>query len=290
MRMKKCFVFIVMSFICIRLIGMNSNSAHAEDLDIVNRPVNSYGMTGILSTTAPYTIPKGTFEIGASVVSESSVTPDYTILQYPLIITNGLSEHSEIALRGTYYNIKEGPTVTAPIYRKAGTLELSYKWNFFSAPEDSTFPSIALIVAGIVPQERNNDIRINAVSHWGMRVGFSVGKELSWRDHMLAVYADGQMVGQDMTEKRLRDIYEVFNAGLLFPISRYRNLQLLFEYRLVYGKETITIDGGDYSAMTYGLRMVSEKFNLTMGTQFIRKKVEGFENSNKVIGLISAKF
>jgi hypothetical protein len=288
-RMKKSRLIMIIFGVCVLML-VGSQSAPAEDLDIVNRPVNIDGLTGIVYTTAPYTVPKNTFEIGISVVSESSITPDYTILQYPLIITRGISEHSEISLRATYYNIKEGPTITATTDRKAGTVEMSYKWNFIPPIEDSARPAVALIVSGIVPQERNNDIRINAVSHWGMRIGLSVGTELTWRDHLLAVYADGQVVGQDMTEKRLRDIYEIVNAGLLFPISRYRNLQLLLEYSMVHGKDTITIDGGDFTALTYGLRMVGEKFNFTMGTQFVKKKTEGFENSNKVVGMISVKY
>lgn len=264
--------------------------AVAEDLDIVNRPVNTSGLTGILSTTAPYTMPKGKFEIGFSVVSESSVTPDYTILEYPLSVTLGLSDTSEIALSGSFYNIKEGPTVTAPVDRKAGNLELAYKWNFMTATEGSLLPAVSVLVSGFIPQESNSDRRINAVSHWGVRLGLSAGTELSWRDHMLAIYADGQVVGQDTAEKRLRDTYELINAGMLFPISKYRNLQMLFEYSLVHGKDTITIDGGDYSAMTYGLRMVSERFNITMAAQFLRKRVEEFDNSNKVIGHMSLKF
>jgi hypothetical protein len=280
----------LMIFVCVILSGLNAGIGAAEDLDIVNRPVNTSGLTGILFTTAPYTVPKGTLEIGFSIVSESSVTPDYTILEYPLSITIGLSESSEIALRGSYYNIKEGPTVTAPIDRKAGNLELSYKWNFLPSMEGSFQPAIALLVSGFVPQESNSDRRINTVSHWGVRLGIAAGTELTWREHMLAVYADGQMAGQDVTEKRLRDTYAILNAGMLFPISKYRNLQMLFEYSRVQGKDTVTIEGGDYSAMTYGLRMVSERFNLTMGTQFIRKRTEGFENSNRVVGHISTKF
>jgi len=282
-------------FICIAVLiflagGLCAGLSFAEDIDIVNRPVNSSGLTGILATTSPYTLPKGMFEVAASVASESSVTPDYTILQYPLSVTMGVSEHSEAALRGTYYNIKEGPTITAPVARKAGTIELSYKWNFLPAKEDSSQPSVALFMSGVIPQESNNNERVNEVSHWGMRIGIAAGTELTWRDHLLALYVDGQIVGNDLTQKRLRDTYGMVNGGLLFPISRYRNLQLLFEYTLVNGKDRITIDGGDYSAMTYGLRMVSERFNLTMGTQFLRKRAPGFEDSNKVIGLLSVKF
>lgn len=62
------------------------------------------------------------------------------------------------------------------------------------------------------------------------------------------------------------------------------------EYSLVSGKDKISLNGGDYSALTYGLRLVSERFNLTIGTQFLRKQIEGYDNSGRVIGSLSMKF
>jgi hypothetical protein len=262
----------------------------AEDIELINRPVNSSGLTGLLFTTAPYTMAPGVVEIAASALLESSVVPKYTLTEYPLTVTTGISTHSELALRYSYFNIKEGPTVTAHTEWQAGNIELSYKWNFLYQDEGSPNPAISMILTGIVPVESNSDTSINDVSHWGMRLGISAGSEISWKEHILGIYGDFQLAGNDATEKRLRDIYGILNAGLLFPISKYRNLQMFIEYTLVHGKDKITVEGGDYSAITYGLRMVSERVNITLGTQFLRKSVEGFENSNRVIGLISVKF
>ncbi len=262
----------------------------AEDIELINRPVNTSGLTGLLFTTAPYTLASGVFEIGASVMSESSDVPDYTLTQYPLTVTMGTSAHTELAVRFSYFNLKEGPTVTAPTERQAGNIELSYKWNFLYQEEGSPKPSISLILTGIAPVEKNSNTRINDVTHWGVRVGLSAGSEIGWKEHVLGIYGDIQLAGQDLTEERLREVYEIVNAGLLFPISKFRNLQMFIEYTLVNGKDKINIEGGDYSAITYGLRMVSERVNITLGTQFLRKSVEGFDNSNRVIGLISAKF
>ncbi len=264
----------------------------AEEIDLVNRPVNSSGLTGLLFTTAPYTMAPGVVEIGAAVLSESSSVPDYRLTEYPLTVTTGISQHSELAVRFSYFNLSEGPTVTAPTERQAGNIELSYKWNFLYQDEGSPKPSISMILTGIVPIENEGDLatNINDVRHWGMRLGISAGSEISWQEHILAIYADIQLAGYDLTEQRLRDVYEMLNAGLLFPISKYRNLQMFLEYTIVHGKDRITVTGGDYSAITYGLRMVSERINVTLGTQFLRKDVEGFDNSNRVIGLISVKF
>ncbi len=264
----------------------------AEEIDIVNRPVNSSGLTGLLFTTAPYTMAPGTVEIGAAVLSENSHVPDYRLTEYLLTATTGISPHSELAVRFSYFNLSEGPTVTAPTERQAGNIELSYKWNFLYQDEGSPKPSISMIVTGIAPIENEGDsaININDVNHWGMRLGISAGSEISWQEHILAIYADIQLAGYDLTEKRLRDVHEILNAGLLFPISKYRNLQMFLEYNMVHGKDKITVTGGDYSAITYGLRMVSERINVTLGTQFLRKDVGGFDSSNRVIGLISVKF
>jgi hypothetical protein len=279
----------VLAFLLLSLL-VRSPAYAADELDIVNHPVNTSGLTGLLYTTSPYTLTPGMIEIGASVLSENSVIPDFTITEYPVSVTVGLTPDSEIALRGSYFNIKEGPTGTTAVERKTGDVELSYKWNFLPQPEDSRRPTAALFVTGIAPVDNNSDKKISSIAHWGMRLGLSVGAEISWKDHVLGVYADGQVAGQDLTETRLRDLYGIMNAGLLFPISKNRNLQMFIEYSLVSRKDNNSLSGGDYTALTYGLRLVSSQFNLTFGTQFMRKKVEGYDNSGRVIGLISMKF
>lgn len=264
-------------------------AAPAEELEIVNRPANTSGLTGLLVTTGPYTAAPGTVEVAASVLYENSLTPEFTITEYPLSVTVGLDHNSEIGLKGSYFELREGPTATAAVERKAGELHLSYKWNFLPQAESSFVPAVSFIAAGIAPLSRNRDPRVNTVEDWGFSVGLAAGTELTWSDHILGLYADAQVQGRDPEEKRPRDIWTVFNAGLLFPISKLRNLQILFEYTMVRGREKIVVEGGDYSAATYGLRLVSERFNLTIGTQFLRKRTEGFENSGRVIGLMSMK-
>ncbi len=280
---------VLLIFFC-ALLFWKTDVVVAEELDIVNRPVNTLGLTGLLITTSPYTLTPGTIEIGASVVSENSIRPDYTITEYPLSATIGISTHSELAFKTSYFSISEGPTGTTVVTRKTGDIELSYKWNFLPQPEASVRPAVSLIVSGMIPTENNSDLKTNAVSHWGMRLGLSVGTEVSWQDHILGIYMDGQMVGQDLTSKRLKDLYQLYNAGMLFPISKYKNLQMFIEFSLLTGKDLITLGGGDYTGLTYGLRLVTERFNLTIGSQSLRKKLEGYDNSGRVMGLMSLKF
>lgn len=282
-------IFIVLFFLG-ALLFLWPAAAPAEELEIVNHPVNTSGLTGLLITTSPYTLTPGTVEIGASIQSENSIRPDYTITEYPLSVTVGISNTSELAFKSSYFSIAEGATGSTVMTRTSGDLELSYKWNFMPQPEASMRPAVAMVVSGIMPTEHNNDMKANSVSHWGMRLGIAVGTEVSWKDHVLGIYADGQVAGQDLTNKKLKDLYGIVNAGLLFPISKYQNLQMFIEYSLITQKDVMTLSGGDYTALTYGLRLVTERFNLTIGTQSLHKQIEGYDNSGRVIGLMSMKF
>ncbi len=263
---------------------------YSEEIEMVNRPVNTTGLTGLLLTTSPYTLDRGTVEIAASIISENSVTPNFTITEYPASISVGVAQNVELSLRGSYINVKEGPSSTAHAQTQGGDLQMSCKWNFVPPLEDSPRPAFAVFLTGIVPTDNNSSLNVSAITHWGMRLGLSAGSEISWREHILGIYADAQVAGNDPTEKRLRDFYDIVNAGLLFPVSKYRNLQMMFEYSRVHGIDRITLAGGDYSALTYGIRLVSERFNITIGSEFIIKNVEGFDNSDRIIGMASVKF
>jgi hypothetical protein len=131
---------------------------------------------------------------------------------------------------------------------------------------------------------------MNSVSHWGLRMGVALGSELAWEERIIGIYIDGQGVVQDLSDDALRDSYTVLNAGILVPISKYRNLQMLVELSRRSGKDIETIDGLDFSAVTYGLRLVGENFNLTFGTQLVHKNMPGYDSSNKMIGMISVKY
>lgn len=265
------------------------SAAMAEDLEMINRPVNASGMTGLLFTTAPFTMDPKTVEIAVAAFSENSTIPNYTINELPaLSITIGVSSGMELALKGSYFNETVGGGNDK--MRGSGDAELTYKWNFLPQSEASSYPAIALLVAGIAPTSNKEDLNLSGVSHWGAKLGLSMGSELTWRDHVLGIYADGQMVVHDLSDDRVRDRYGIANAGFLLPISKYRNLQMLIEYNVVFGVDRIVTQGGNYSAVTYGLRLVTEKFNLTIGTQFLRKEEMGFENSTRIAGMTSLKF
>lgn len=264
-----------------------SNSVFAEDLEMINRPVNISGLTGLLFTTSPFTIPQKSIEFGLGALSEQSTVPDYSINEIPSIsITAGIGEKGELALKGSYFRktTDDGNNRV----RGAGDTQLAYKWNFLPQTESSLLPALALIIAGIAPTS-DKETGLGGVMHWGAKLGLSAGREMIWGDHVIGIFADGNIAVQDLSDERIRDKYSIVNGGLLFPISKYKNLQVLLEYTIVSGLERITVQGGDYSAMTYGLRLVSERFNLTIGTQFVHKQAEGFDNSSRITGMMSIK-
>jgi hypothetical protein len=252
---------------------------------MINRPVNTSALTGLLITTSPFTLPLRTLEVGFGVVSENSLLPKYTSASYPLIITYGLSQNHEMGLK-VPYNYLNVDMVSKT--RGMGDTELSYKWNFFPQPENQFRPGLAVIATGIFPTG-DRETGMNSISHWGARVGLAVGSEIIWEDHIIGIYGDAQAAVQDLSDNELKDSYMLVNAGILFPISKYRNLQILIEFNQRKGKDVVTFDGVDYSAVTYGLRLVNERFNLSFGTQFVHKSTEGYDNSSKLIGMISIK-
>ncbi len=261
--------------------------ASAEDLEMINRPVNTAGLTGLLFTTTPFTLPPRSIEVGVGVLTEKSATPDYTITQFPVAtITMGIAQNMELGLKGSYYEVTD---IGGNKARGAGDTELSYKWNFWPQKEYSAVPGVALIVTGIAPTG-NEDIIQNEITHWGARFGFAIGSEIVFGSYVVGIYGDAQMMIRDISDDQNRDSYAIANAGLLFPISKYRNLQMLIEYNAQNGKNKGTVEDGDYSAITSGLRLVSERFNLSIGTQFVHKKLTGYENSSRLIGMMSLKF
>jgi hypothetical protein len=285
------FPFSILCSLFIVLCLCFAQNTFAEDIEVVNHPVNLSGLTGLLFTTAPYTLNTGTIEVGVAIISENSTIPDYASIDFPVSISVGLPHNAELALRSSYYQIKEGPMSNVPVERKTDNLQLMYKWNFMPPKEDSIRPAFAFILGGSMPTENtNNNIKLSSVEHWAVHSGLSGGTEITWREHIVGIYADAQAVGQDLTQKSLSDFYGVYNAGLLLPISKYQNLQMFAEYSLVDGKKQLTLVSGDYSALTYGLRLVSDRFNLTIGTQFLHKQNEGFSDTAKFIAMMSVKF
>jgi len=267
---------------------MPSGGLHAEELEMVNRPINTNGLTGLLYTTTPYTLAPGAIEAGLAFISEDSAIPDSTLNEYSVVLAAGIGHDMELAVKSTYFRRQIGPT-SSQTSRGSSNAEVLYKWNFKPQQEYSAMPGVAFLLTAIFPPDDNKS-EFNQVKNWGARIGFSAGSEISWEEHIFGIYADASMVYRDMSNSLNKDRYGALNAGILLPISKQRNLQLFLEYGFVGGKDVVNVYGLDYTAITYGLRMVSERVNLTIGTQFVHKEMPGYGDSGKVVGMGSIKF
>jgi hypothetical protein len=277
--------------ILIALFGiplMPAASLHAEDLEMVNRPINTNGLTGLLYTTTPYTLAPGIIEAGFASISEDSAIPAYTLNEYALVLAAGIGHDMELAIRSSYFRRQTGASSSGRS-RGSGNAEVLYKWNVKPQQEYSSIPAVAILLTAIFPSE-DNQSGFTQVKNWGAHIGLSAGSEISWEEHILGIYADATLALHDLSNSRYRDRYGSMHAGILLPISKQRNLQLFLEYGFVGGKDIVNVYGKDYSAITYGLRMVSERVNLTIGAQFQHKDLPGYGNSGKVVGMASVKF
>jgi hypothetical protein len=267
---------------------MPAAGLHAEDLEMVNRPINTNGLTGLLYTTTPYTLAPGIIEAGFASISEDSAVPAYTLNEYPVVLAAGIGHDMELAIRSTYFR-RQTEASSSQRSRGSSNVEVLYKWNFKPQQEYSAIPAVAILLTAIFPS-KDNTSEFTQVKNWGAHIGVSAGSEISWEEHVLGIYADATMALHDLSNSRYRDRYGSMNAGILLPISKQRNLQLFLEYGFVSGKDVVNVYGLDYSAITYGLRMVSERVNLTIGTQFQHKAMPGYGDSGKVVGMASIKF
>ncbi len=281
--MKKKIIFLLLLSLPISL----PTRTFSEELDLINRPMNASGLTGLIVTTSPFTLEPGVVETGLAVFSENSKRPDYTLTEYAALISVGTGKGMELAIRGSSFHKQSSLSATES---GTGDIEAAFKWNFLKSKSESpAYPAFAMIIEGIAPTG-DQGMGVNRVHNWGSRFGLSAGNDIGWRDHVLSVYLDALMTIRDLSDTRYRDRYQTVHAGILLPISKYRNLQLFIEYAAVSGKKVIDVDGLDYSSFIYGLRLVSERLNLTIGTQFLRKDLEGYENTERIIGMLSIKY
>ena len=274
--------------LCLVLLGPHAAAAQEQELDVINRPVNVRGLTGFLVTTSPYTMPAGSFEISLGALSEQSNRPDFSLNQMPsLACTYGWSRVSELSFKTSYVHTSFGQERQA---RGAGDVDLSWKMNVYRPAESGSTPAVSVFFTGMLPLTNKSETSIGGVNHWGAKLGVSAGRELSWGEQVIAISADAQVILRDLNDDRFRDRYSEVNIGLLLPISKSRNLQVIAEYGIVNGVDKETVDMVDHTALAFGLRLVTEKFNMTIGSQFLRKRSEGYDDSSRIIGTTSLKF
>ncbi len=261
-----------------------------HDLVVINRPVNVFGLTGLLFTNSAYTQPAGRVALGLSAVGENSDTPNFSVVQGGASLTIGITDRLEVGVRGTMVGTNLGSSSTTEI--GTGDTDVLVKWRFKS--QGDTLPALALGLGWTFPtgDEKKG---FSEIKYEGIKVmALATSEKRILDDSFIGVYLEAQAVLNDQlhqdTKTSFKDQYGVVNAGLLFPISDDNDLQFIFEYNRVFKKDVTTLYERDYSALTPGLRFVTERFNLSIGLQLMNKNEAGVKNDYRLAGTMSYSF
>lgn len=260
----------------------------AEVIQVVNRPPNIQGLTGLMVMNSAFTRPAGSLAIGASVLIEDSNKPDYSIIQTPITLTYGITDTIEAGLKTKYVNYAQG------VESGLGDSEFAVKWRWQT--QSTTFPELAVGLAGIIPTASESK-GLNDVTNWGVRVMALATSETRILDSsFLGIYLEAQAVFIDGfsagNTTSTQDRYGVINAGLLLPVSANNRFQAMLELSGTVGKErrNTVLAEGDQSGITPALRYVTDTLSLTAGAQFLSKDMKGYEDTIRWIGTLSYQF
>ena len=285
---------------CILLL-FTSNQAIAQYLDpqreyrddpsvVVNRPANVQGLTGLIITNSAYTQPKGRIVMGLATIAENSDEPDFSIIQGIATVTAGVTDRIEVGLRAQVVGTNFGSSETREI--GAGDTDLLVKWRITTQGE--TLPSIALGLAVTLPTGDSKK-GFQSVEHESTRfMVIGTSEQEMPGDYFIGIYFEGQIVNVDrlpeQDAKPYSEKYGVINAGLLFPLTDDRSLQLVIEYNTVVKKDIPSVYEQNHSSVMPGLRYVTENLNISLGVQFMNREDPAFKNDLRYIGTLSYAF
>lgn len=244
---------------------------------------NTSGLTGLFYTSSAYTVPKGSFELGSTVLMERSGTPDYSMVQVPINITYGLTDTIELALstKMVYLNtIGQGVGDTEINAKVLINEPASWRQGFY-------IPAVAIGAGLILPTGRTG---LDEVNDYGAKAMFMLSSEGRLpNNRYIGTYLDAQVIGKDLSSASAnRDIYWVVNLGLMMPWQDDRNFQMIGELNMVTGKDTITLGAGGYTGITLGLRYASDPIKLSTGVQFVNKD-SGLGGTTRIAAMASVE-
>lgn len=261
--------------------------------DIINRPVNMQGLTGLLFTNSAYTQPAGSVTFGFSGLGEDSTKPNYSVAQGTASITIGLSDRVEAGVRGKMFGWNFGSSADRDA--GLGDTDLLLKWRFSS--QGQFFPALAFGLAWTFPTG-DSEKGLTEIKYEGIRLMvIAAGENRVLDDGFIGIYMEAQAVLNDQLhaddKSPYREKYGVVNAGILFPLSDDNHLQFLFEYTRVLKRNYMMLYDRNYSGLVPALRYVTENFNLTVGVQQIDREDSGpaaDSKANRIAGTLSYRF
>lgn len=253
--------------------GHGYYSDYFADEEVINRPVNTHGLTGLLFTNSAYTQPAGSVTFGLSSFVEDCNLPNYSVVQGAATITVGVTERVEVAAKGKAIATNVGSATNREL--GAGDAELLVKWRFSSQGE--TMPALAFGFGWTFPTG-SSEQGLTEIKYEGIKLMVLASAENRvLNSGFVGVYLEAQAVFNDQLHKDgespYKEKYGVINAGILFPISDDNRLQFLLEYNRVLKKEIISLYEGNYTGVMPGLRFVTENFNISVGLQRINREL-----------------
>jgi hypothetical protein len=270
-----------------------SRELRAEQvIQVINRPPNIQGLTGLMVTNSAFTRPPGTLAVGGSVLFEDSNKPEYRIIQTPITLTFGITDTIEAGIKTKYVNYDR--TTPAMSEGGLGDSELAVKWRLNT--HSATSPELAVGLAGILPTG-NDSKGLNDVKNWGAKLMVMATSETKISaNSFLGIYLEAQAVFIDGFSAGIttstQDRYGVINAGILLPISANNRLQAMLELNKTTRKRrtNTALAEGDQTGITPALRYVTDTLSFTAGAQLLSKDTTGYEDTIRWIGTFSYQF
>lgn len=260
---------------------------YADDADIYRAP-NVHGLTGLLTMNLPYTMGPG----ATLVVSGSYEGAEPGLYESAMstmgALRIGFSENVELAVKAKMFQVDP---VVGENETGVGDTEAMIKWKFRSQNEN--LPAMAIGLGAIIPTAEESK-GFQEVENWGGKISVTAAAEVSvFEDSYIGLYAEAQAVVIDKfgNDTAYTDKYGIINLGIAFPISDDNALVFFTEYNQVVKKDTALHLEQDYTAITPGLRLATDHFNLTVGLQSIENEVVTADDSRtRAIATLSMGF
>jgi len=248
------------------LVTCNAQAIGWEEDDLaakgVYRGLNSQGMTGLFVTSSAYSLKRKQFEASMGAILERSTT-GFSGNAYPIQFAYGLTNSFELGIGVA--QIESSATGSG-----LSSVEVHSKWRFKEQAPDSP---IAAAIAGtiIIPTGKN---QLNEVNDWGVRLHAIVTSETNLDNgKYIGRYGELVLTTNDlMTSTVKTDSYYAVNAGLLYPLSDNRKLQVVLEGGSVFGRDVSYLGTTNYLSLLLGLRYSSVHTNLNGAVQVLNKE------------------
>jgi hypothetical protein len=276
--------------------GDNVDASYSDDgadseLLVVNRPVDTQGLNGLLFMNSAFTQPAGHVAVGTFLLYEKStgLPQSFSIIQGGASLTMGITNAIEVGVKGKGVRLNYKGLSSPEIGQ--GDTDVLVKWKILS--QEESHPALALGFAWSFPTGDKTK-GLNEINEESVRFMLMASKEKRFLDNsFIGVYLEAQEVMNDVSRESsaLYDKYAVFSAGALFPISDDNRVQAMLEYGRTYKKGSATFGTyKDYSGLTPGLRFVTEHLNVSAGIQFLNKTDSDYPNDQQYVGTISYTF